>query len=303
MSEVQSTTLGRNWLIKTTIFLVLLLGFGLWGLTDALYYYPKRGEMDAARRLKDHLEAASKAGMLTPDQLKVTDPVRTFQELKAKEKDPTSGSFDKTRLDWLDALNRMWALKPEPRLVHDEPAAPGTPPTPAKKFYFDMREGQGYVVTAGSSEKAPVPPPALLTLLTNAMSKTNPVTPLSGFDMLTQWVFVVIGFGGGAWMLLTLVRAAAKKYRWQSETQTLTMPDGKTVTPAELKELDKRLWHKFFVVMHVKDGREYKLDLLRYQPLEDWVLAMEKTAFPEQAEEEPSETESSEAVDSAERVG
>ena len=85
MSEIQTTTLGRNWLIKTLLFLVLLLGFGCWGLVDAVYFYPRRGEMDAARRLKDHLAAADAAGMLTSNQLKVTDPKATYAQLRARE--------------------------------------------------------------------------------------------------------------------------------------------------------------------------------------------------------------------------
>lgn len=290
----QTTRLGRNWLIKTLLFLLLLVGFGCWGLADALYFYPKRGEMDAARRLKDYLDASAKAGTLTPDQLKLSDPAAAYADLRSREEniaararvespDGRAARVEETRLTWLDSLNRMWALRAEPRLVHTQKAAPGAPEV---RYYFDMRTGDGYALGAGGVEKRPLTPDALLKVLSSATNTSNPVTPLSGFDMLTQWVFVVIGFGGGAWMLLTLVRAASKKYRWQSDTQTLTMPDGKTVTPAELKELDKRLWHKFFAVMHVKDGRAYKLDLLRYQPLEDWVLAMEKKAFPETATDE-----------------
>jgi hypothetical protein len=297
MSDVQptqTTTLGRNWLLKTALFITLLLGFGVWGLSDAMYFYPKRGEMDAARRLKDHLAAAETAGVLTSSQLKVADPVKTYSDLKAKSADiaartrgegmdAKAARVEETRFVWLDALNRMWALRPEPRLVATEKASASAP---ARKHYFDMREGEGYTVAAGSTEKTKLAPKDLLGVLTTAINTSNQVTPLSGFDMLFQWVFVVIGFGGGLWMLLTLVRAAAKKYRWQPDTQALTMPNGKTVTPADIQDLDKRLWHKFFVVMHVKGGEAYRLDLLRYQPLEDWVLAMEKTAFPDRDAEE-----------------
>ena len=77
MSDVQTTQqtthLGRNWLLKTLLFIALLVGFGAWGLVDALYFYPKRGEMDAARRLKDHLAAAQVAGALSPTQLRIDD--------------------------------------------------------------------------------------------------------------------------------------------------------------------------------------------------------------------------------------
>lgn len=290
MSEIQTTTLGRNWLIKTLLFLVLLLGFGCWGLVDAVYFYPRRGEMDAARRLKDHLAAADAAGMLTSNQLKVTDPKATYAQLRAREAEIASlarqespegrsARFDATRLVWLESLNRMWALRSEPRLVDAEKGPP------ARKHYFDMREGAGFTVGPDGA-KTPLPPGDLLKRLVSAAATSNQVTPLSGFDMLFQWVFVLIGFGGGLWMLVTLLKAAAKRYRWEPAEQRLTMPDGKTVVPSEIGELDKRLWHKFFCVMNLKDGGSYKLDLLRYQPLEDWVLAMERTAFPDRDTEE-----------------
>lgn len=285
MSEIQHTRLGRNWLLKTLLFTVLLVGFGCWGLADALYFYPKRGEQVAARMLKDHLVAADAAGKLTTSQLTVADPARAFAELRGKEgelvkrsagegPDAKDAHFALTRLKWLDALNKMWALRPEPRLVETEK---GPPP---RKHYFDMRQGQGYTVGADGG-RTDLPPQQLMTRLVNAAATTNQATPLSGFDMLFQWVFVVIGFGGGLWMLATLIRAAGRKYAWNADTQQLTLHDGRTITPEDLREVDKRLWHKFFVTLGLKDGTSYKLDLLRYQPLEEWVLTMERTAFPE----------------------
>ena len=290
MSDVQTTHLGRNWLLKTLLFMALLLGFGVWGLVDALYFYPKRGEMDAARRLKEHLAAAQVASLLTPSKLKIDDPVGTMAKLHENEKDLSvravvespdgrAAKVEETRLRWLESLNRMWKLKPEPRLVFTDKGPP------VKKLYYDMREGEGYWL-APDGTKARVTPPELLGILVKSSNTSNQVTPLSGFDMLFQWVFVTIGFGGGLWMLATLVRALAKKYSWRPDTQQLTFPDGKSAVPADLKEIDKRQWHKFFVVMHLNDGAAYRLDLLRYQPLEDWVLEMERTAFPDQVEEE-----------------
>lgn len=288
MSEVQTTRLGRNWLTKTILFTVLLLGFGCWGLIDALWVYPKRGELDAARRLKDHLAAAESAGMLTPAQLRVADPKAALARLRADEAEiaarlkqggPESrtAQFEQTRLEWLKSLERMWALRAEPRLVDKDK---GPPPV---KYYYDIAEGQGYAVGA-AGERTVVPPEALLKRLVTAASTSNAVTPLSGFDLYVQWLFVAIGFGGGAWMLLTVARAASRKYRWEPTAQRLTLHDGREVTPADLREIDKRLWHKFFCVMNLKDGGSYKLDLLRYQPLEEWVLEMERTAFPESVE-------------------
>lgn len=285
MSEVQTTRLGRNWLTKTLLFTVLLLGFGTWGLIDALVVYPKRGELDAARRLKDHLAAAEAAGTLTASQLRLTDPKGRLAELKSKEAElvarlkqggpeARAAQFEQTQSEWLKSLERMWALRPEPRLIDTEKGPPRV------RYYYDMREGQGYAQSADGT-RTPVAPDALLKRLVAAASTSNAVTPLSGFDLFVQWLFVAIGFGGGAWMLITLARAAARRYRWEPGAQRLTLPDGKSVTPADLAEIDKRLWHKFFCVLNLKGGGAYKLDLLRYQPLESWVLEMERTAFPE----------------------
>lgn len=299
MSETQTTKLGRNWLLKTLLFTTLLVGFGCWGLADALYFYPKRGELVAARMLKDHLVAADAVGKLTTSQLTVADPVQAYTQLRAKESelvrrsagetpDAKDANFEFTRLKWLDALNKMWALRAEPRLVEAEK---GPPP---RKHYFDMREGQGYTLAADGG-RTDLPPQQLLTRLVNAAGTTNQASPLSGFDMLFQWVFVVIGFGGGLWMIATFIRAAGKKYSWIPATQQLTLHDGKTITPDDLREVDKRLWHKFFVTLGLKDGSAYKLDLLRYQPLEDWILTMERTAFPESETPEGGEPASPES--------
>jgi hypothetical protein len=60
-----------------------------------------------------------------------------------------------------------------------------------------------------------------------------------------------------------------------------------------INEVDKRKWHKFFVFLKLADNSpEIKLDLLRYSPLEDWVLEMEKlhpnyVPEPVEAEAEP----------------
>lgn len=294
-----TTTLGRSWLTKTLIFTIVLLAFGTWGLADALYFYPRRGERHAARELTEHLEALDAAGNLTATNLTITDPKAELARLKARERDIAAAikmggpsgrtaMADQTRREWLESLALMWALRPEPRLVHTEKG----PPT--RKHYFDMREGKGYTVS-GSGGRTDLDPRALKDLLVDAMKKTTPATPLSGFDMLFQWVFVVLGYGGGAWMLLTLVRAVSKKYHWDAATQTLTLHDGRKITPADIKEIDKRRWHKFFVTLVLNDGATYELDLLRYQPLEDWVLEMERIAFPEAAREADAEEEAASA--------
>jgi len=41
---------------------------------------------------------------------------------------------------------------------------------------------------------------------------------------------------------------------------------------------------KEFSFIELNDGSSHELDLYRYEPLEDWVLALEARAFPDRAE-------------------
>ena len=77
-------------------------------------------------------------------------------------------------------------------------------------------------------------------------------------------------------MGLTVMRVLKTKYRYDASTHTLTLPSGESFTAQQINELDKRKWDKFFVTIHLEGGKTHKLDLLRYQPLEDWILEMEK---------------------------
>ncbi len=92
---------------------------------------------------------------------------------------------------------------------------------------------------------------------------------------------------------------------------TLGLPGGHSLTPADLTDVDKRKWDKFFVSLVVKPGhatlggKEVALDLLRYEPLEDWVLEMEKAAFPDRvkAEEEARQAREERAQETDETEG
>jgi len=116
--------------------------------------------------------------------------------------------------------------------------------------------------------------------LDDAWRTRTPPKPLSAFDIPSQWLFVIAGFGGAAWLTFLFVRVASKKYRWDPATHTLTVPGGKTIAPADIAEVDKRKWDKYFVTLRLNDGapppREHKFDLLRYAPLEAWILEMER---------------------------
>jgi hypothetical protein len=127
------------------------------------------------------------------------------------------------------------------------------------------------------------------TWITEAGARAAP-KPLSWYDIPVQWVFVAIGFGGGAWLIVLWIMVARQTYRWNPDTLTLTLPDGQTIAAEELEDVDKRKWDKFLVVLkpkapHPLAGRELKLDLYRYAFLESWVLEMERAAFPDRAAE------------------
>jgi hypothetical protein len=295
------TRLSRNWLIKQGVFLVVLLVFGVWGLADALYFYPRRGLEEASARLRDHLQAAAAAGKLTPADLKIDDPRSALSSLRPRAEELHAASlgsaadratvearFLNTRREWLESLARAWRLGPEPQtVVWPGQSAAELPDAATRSVLFDHVRGVGLVVSAKGAQPQEIPPQRLLAELVQVWSARNAPKPLSSYDMYFQWFFVVAGFGGGAWLSVVLLRAASRTYRWNPGTQTLTLPGGVSFSPADLKEVDKRRWHKFFVTLRLRDGTAHTLDLLRYVPLEEWVLAMERTAFPEPAQPGP----------------
>ena len=305
MSEVQTTTLNRSWLLKTGVFMLVLFVFGFWGLADGLWLYPRRGMADASFQYKNFLVAADKAGRLTTDTLKVTDPSAALQELQPKEADLRKASagdtgdarkaqMDLAKLGWLQSLNRAWRLNTE-----DKPLAHLGKPAD-RALFVNLTTGEGYTLptTAGpGAEKTVLTPQALLNELGTHWNTTTPVSPLSGYDMLFQWVFVVVGLIGGGWILFTILRAKATRFTWDPARQCLTLPGGKSYVPADLEDIDKRLWHKYYVTLVAKDGAQNKLDLLRFVPLEEWVLEMERTRFPERAAEAEREREEKERAE------
>lgn len=312
-AEQTVTRLSRNWLIKQGAFLVVLLVFGVWGLADALHFYPRRGLEEASARLREHLQAAAAAGKLTPADLKVEDPRGALAALRPRAEELRGASlgsaadratidarFLDTRREWLESLARAWRLGPEPQtVVWPGQSAGELPDAATRSVLFDHVRGVGLVVSTKGAQPQEIPPQRLLAELTQVWSARNAPKPLSSYDMFFQWFFVVAGFGGGAWLSVVLLRAASRTYRWNPATQTLTLPGGASFSPADLKEVDKRRWHKFFVTLHFKNGASHTLDLLRYVPLEDWVLAMERTAFPESAEKAEARSAESQAAQPA----
>ncbi|MBL0920637.1 MAG: hypothetical protein IBJ10_00755 [Phycisphaerales bacterium] len=250
LSGPQTTRLNRTWVIKTCIYLVVLLGLGIWGLVDGLIVYPERGRNAASFLEKEYLVQAEKAGELF--RASIADPRAEFERLRAVEDDlrmrgaqakaeqrsADQVEMELARLEWLTALSRIGELDPANTALPD--------------------------------------PSARLTTLQNEWTTRKPPKPLSAFDIPSQWLIAVAGLGLGGWIVFLFAAVARKKYRYDPAEMRLTLPCGRTLVPADIAELDKRQWHKFFVTVRAKDGGSYKLDLLRYAPLEQWILEMEK---------------------------
>lgn len=250
MSQKQQTTLNPRWVVKTSIYLVVALAFGAWGLIDGLYIYPQRGERASSHLELEYLRASEAAGkMLTAS---VAQPEAEYDRLRGERQRiaerQAGGSAEAraewSRLKWLESLSMIGALDAE-RTEFDDVFA--------RKRELEQR-----------------------------WANQEPPAPLRAFDIPSQWVIAAVGFGASAWLIYLLVAASRKKYGYEPERKALTLPDGTTVTPSDIREIDKRKWDKFFVFLQLEGGREEKLDLLRYKPLEEWVLEIEKEVHGEE---------------------
>lgn len=263
MPATETTTLNRPWLLKVLIFGVLLIVFGAYFTYDAAIGYPTRGMRYASFLEYQYLDAAKSAGVL--DRTSVPDP--TAELTRLEHLDPAQATaVDGQRLAWLTSLRTAGSLD----------AAHTTIADPQKEYDGLTKEW----TSSGAAKAAP--------------------KPLSPFDIPVQWIIAGICWAGVVWTLVLFAGVARKRYGRDPATQTLYLPGGATLTPADVEDFDKRKWDKFLIFLKIKPGhptlggKELKLDLYRHAPLEAWVLAMEATAFPGRAEETASATASTE---------
>ncbi len=262
---MQETRINNKWSVKIIIFFVALAGLGLWGLYDALLKYPAMGQAAAEWAEREYLDAAQDSGELM--LASVDDPKAELSELRAQSdairmaaSGATSGREGREaitrlkRLEWLEQLAIINSLQAEQTTFDD--------------------------------------PHDRLDELTTLHANMNQPKPLAAYDIPMQWVFVVVGFGGALYLAYLFISVKSRKFKYEPETLTLTLPDGTKITPAQIEEVDKRKWDKFIVTLRLKDGSAHRLDLLRYTPLEEWVLEMEKQT---DGYEPPAETESESA--------
>lgn len=274
---IRTAPLGKRWLRKMVIFLVVLIAFGGWGLYDAVIAYPARGERFATWAKMTYLESARSANQedfgVFERESSVTDPNEELARLSGTEQRQRNAadaantsstrhlraSMLNARLVWLQSLDRIGRLDPERTTIEN--------------------------------------PRAELERLQTELATASRPKPLSAFDIPMQWLIMAVCWALAAYMLFRMVGVAMRKYRWNPATMALTLPDGSTITPDDLEEVDKRKWDKFIVFLKIKDshpalgGQEVRCDTYQHDELEEWILAMERKAFGSQEDDDATEPE------------
>ncbi|MEM1330779.1 MAG: hypothetical protein AAGG07_09485 [Planctomycetota bacterium] len=254
--------LSRNWLVRMGIIIVAFAGFGLWGLYDATVAYPARGERAANWLELSYLQQSQDAGRL--GAAGIADPVSSLAQVTERIDEGNVSESDRavltSRKAWLEQLRVVGKLT-------------------AASTDFPRNEA--------------ATPRERLEALTQELANREQPKPLSAYDILVQWVIFGVCIGIAGLMVLHVLRIAGQRYRWDASAQRLSLPGGVSLVPADLEDVDKRKWQKFIVFLRVRadhdkaGGQELKLDLLRHAMLEDWILEMERTQFPDRVEDEP----------------
>ncbi len=253
MPATQTTKIGQKWLLKMVIFLIFVFGFCLYGLYDAMIAYPNRGANAAEHRKFQYLDALTEQGKRFASVS--FNPAEELARLKDMQIRGPLGPVEQKKFEWLEQLELIGKLDTADTRIDD----------PIAEF---NRLKETWLKSDGSKRDA---------------------AALSWYDIPVQWA--IFGACGiiSIWMAVILITVARRKYGWDPGEERLYLPDGSSLAPADIAEFDKRRWDKFLVFLKVKPGhaqhggKEIKLDLFCHSPLEEWVLAMEKTAFPETA--------------------
>ncbi len=267
--NVQKAPLNPRWRLKLGVIAFIVFLVGCWGLWDATSVYPNRGKKFADWAKWQYLEESKKAddedfGIFLRET-SVTDPEAELERLSATERmtqnrqdaaNPNSSrskraSMQNARLQWLEALEIVGMLDAEHTVIESP---------------------QGELDTLREKWSA---------------TSTNP-KPLSGFDLMSQWLIMGVCYFVTLIMVIHMMRVASQRYTFEHSTKALTLPDGSSIIPDDLEEVDKRKWDKFIVFLKIKDahpklgGQEVKIDTYQRLLIEDWVLLMEEQAFPSQ---------------------
>lgn len=265
LAQAQRTHISSKWVVKMSVFMLALLVFGAWGLYDATVVYRRRG-MQAAQiaeyRFLDALKDKNK-DRLTNETASLADPAAEIRRLQDADRQGNITPVDRAELDWLLQLKYVGELSP------DNTRLP-------RKDYFAQGVSKGGEIPDAMNRW-------------QALKGAPSASALSAFDIPVQWLICVVGLGWGLYLAALMLSVRGRTYRWTPEEMRLHLPGGESFVPADIDEIDKRKWHKFFVAIKIRPahptlaGKSIELDLLRYVPLEEWVLQMERAAFPEES--------------------
>jgi hypothetical protein len=257
MAATQWTKLNPRWLFKQAAMSLLFLGFGIWGLYDAMILYPNRGVAYADFMRFNYLKEAKMQGGADWAEPSIADPQAEYEKLH-KNLEGQKDTLARAKHDWLEALRVVHRLDP----AHTQIAKPSEDhDVLAKRF----------TTTSGTAESP---------------------KKLESYDVPVQWIIFYAGTGIGLIMFGFAGVVARHRYGWNPETKTLTLPrslGGSDLTLELCEDFDRRKWDKFLMFVKVSSahptlaGRELKFDLLRYVPLESWIVEMEHTKFPDRA--------------------
>jgi hypothetical protein len=265
-----SSKLNPKWLAKHGIIAALCTALGLWGVFDAIVAYPQRG-VNAAEFLEyQYLKELEAGGTLSSERASIANPAERLNTLRAKAKESSKLTpVERAELDWLTQLRYINKLAP---------ANTAVPRTDFRKATADVPASVGSAVERLSSLRS------VWEVEAGGKKKRRAANPLSSYDIPSQWLIAGAGALGGLWFLTGILKAKGKKYSYDAGSKTLTLPDGRTISAAEVAEFDKSKWHKYYIRLVPKAsssgsvGKPLDLDLLTHTPLEDWVLDMERAA-------------------------
>lgn len=261
--------LNPRWIFKLGVIASIVFAVGVWGYLDATVVYPNRGEKYADWAKWQYLEQAKRADsedfglflreVSVPNPREELDRLSDPEQTRRNREDASNPNSTRTlrasmfnaRKQWLEALSRVGMLKPEHTVIE----------SPQREL-SELQQKWSQV-------------------------KGNP-KPLAGYDIPSQWLIMVVCFSVALVMVVHMLRVRARRYAWDPDSMTLTLPEGTKITPDDLDEVDKRKWDKFIVFLKIKGahpdlgGQEISVDTYQHQRVEDWILAMEAKAFPAQ---------------------
>jgi hypothetical protein len=252
----QKTKVSKRWLRKMLIFFVVCIGLGIWGLYDAAVAYPNRGELYSQFTLEDYLKGASDIGEISiPSRVNVPDPATEILRLEGRG--DQLNALEILRLRWLSSL----------RPIHGKSLQRLTDENTAMQMLPEEQRTDTTTVFQNPSQ--------VYANLTAELQGRSMPKPLSQTDIAVQWLICAAGMIGAGLILLRIIQTRSTVYRYHPEEHRLVIPGGKSITPDQIEVVDKSKWHKFFVALELKGGDSHKFDLLRFEPLEDWILDME----------------------------